>query len=240
MIAASEALYVHPNTFRYRLRRLAEVGEINLGDPEAAVRRDAPAAGSRTRHRTGRLNWKAGAPTRKGWVGPMPWFPDFVSAAELARKETRAAGLADPVGQYLTALSTGDTHALETVWPGEVVVLDPRAGEVRGHHQLRQFVQRSKALLAERNARIETVATTGVEGRAVVELLVHLDVRRARRCVAGGGRRGVPRRPVGGVPHVLQPVAGRRPAPPPGTDPGAAELTPGGCRRPLRRRPRGR
>ncbi|MFC7492635.1 MULTISPECIES: PucR family transcriptional regulator [unclassified Nocardioides] len=32
--AASEALYVHPNTFRYRLRRVAEVGEIDLADPE--------------------------------------------------------------------------------------------------------------------------------------------------------------------------------------------------------------
>ena len=32
--AASETLYVHPNTFRYRLRRVAEVGEINLTDPE--------------------------------------------------------------------------------------------------------------------------------------------------------------------------------------------------------------
>jgi hypothetical protein len=30
---ASAAAYVHPNTFRYRLRRLAEVGEINLDDP---------------------------------------------------------------------------------------------------------------------------------------------------------------------------------------------------------------
>ena len=27
----------------------------------------------------------------------MPWFPDFVAAAELARRETRAAGQADPV-----------------------------------------------------------------------------------------------------------------------------------------------
>lgn len=35
VISASEALYVHPNTFRYRLRRVAEVGEINLADPEA-------------------------------------------------------------------------------------------------------------------------------------------------------------------------------------------------------------
>ena len=33
--AAAAALYVHPNTFRYRLRRVAEVGEIDLTDPEA-------------------------------------------------------------------------------------------------------------------------------------------------------------------------------------------------------------
>jgi len=32
--AASAALYVHPNTFRYRLRRLAEVAGIDLDDPE--------------------------------------------------------------------------------------------------------------------------------------------------------------------------------------------------------------
>jgi ketosteroid isomerase-like protein len=105
----------------------------------------------------------------------MPWFPDFVSAVELARSQTRAAGLADPVGQYLTALSTGDTDVLETVWPGEVVVHDPRAGEVRGHRELRQFVKRNRSWLAERHARTETVASTAVGGRAVVELLAHLD-----------------------------------------------------------------
>lgn len=33
--AASAAVFVHPNTFRYRLRRLSEVGEIDLGDPDA-------------------------------------------------------------------------------------------------------------------------------------------------------------------------------------------------------------
>lgn len=33
--AASAAAFVHPNTFRYRLRRVAEVGGIDLGDPEA-------------------------------------------------------------------------------------------------------------------------------------------------------------------------------------------------------------
>jgi hypothetical protein len=70
----------------------------------------------------------------------MPWFPDFASAVELARQQTRAAGLADPVGEYFAALNKGDTHALETVWPGEVVIYDPRAGEVRclrwGSHDL--------------------------------------------------------------------------------------------------------
>lgn len=33
--AAAAAVYVHPNTFRYRLRRLAEVGGLDLTDPEA-------------------------------------------------------------------------------------------------------------------------------------------------------------------------------------------------------------
>ncbi|MFF1823606.1 PucR family transcriptional regulator [Kribbella sp. NPDC058245] len=33
--AAAAAVYVHPNTFRYRLRRLAEIGSLDLGDPDA-------------------------------------------------------------------------------------------------------------------------------------------------------------------------------------------------------------
>ncbi|WP_179483690.1 PucR family transcriptional regulator [Allobranchiibius huperziae] len=33
--AAAAVLFVHPNTFRYRLRRLAEVGELDLADPDA-------------------------------------------------------------------------------------------------------------------------------------------------------------------------------------------------------------
>lgn len=35
VVAAAAAMYVHPNTFRYRLRRLAEVGGIDLSDPDA-------------------------------------------------------------------------------------------------------------------------------------------------------------------------------------------------------------
>jgi hypothetical protein len=104
----------------------------------------------------------------------MPWFPEFTSAVELARRQTQAAGKADPVAQYFIALNKGDTHALETVWPGEVVIYDPRAGEIRGHRQLRRFVNDNRWLLTERHARIETVASTSADGRAVVELVAHL------------------------------------------------------------------
>src|SRR5262249_56073139 len=99
----------------------------------------------------------------------MPWFPEFASGVGLARQQTRAAGLADPVGQYFTALNEGDTHVLETVWPGEVVIYDPRAGEVRGHRQLRRFVSRNLSWLAGLHARTETVASPVVRGRALLE-----------------------------------------------------------------------
>ena len=104
----------------------------------------------------------------------MLWFPDFINAVELVRRQTRAAGQADPVSQYFTALNKGDSRMLETVWPGKVVVYDPRAGEIQGHEQLQQFVRQNQSWLAERHARIETVASTVVGGRAVVELLAHL------------------------------------------------------------------
>lgn len=106
----------------------------------------------------------------------MPWFPDFVSAVELARVQARVEGHADPVGQYLAALYDGDTRNLEAVWPGEVVVLDPRAGEVRGHEQLQSFVRRNKVWLGELLTSTEQVASLHAGRRAVVELLAHLVV----------------------------------------------------------------
>jgi hypothetical protein len=106
----------------------------------------------------------------------MPWFPDFVNAAELARKQTRAAGQADPVGQYIAALDKGETGPLETTWPGHVTVYDPRAGEVRGHRELRHFIRDSQNLLAAWHARTETVASTVAGDRAVVELMAHVTV----------------------------------------------------------------
>src|SRR3954451_22975847 len=105
----------------------------------------------------------------------MAGFPDLASAAELARKQTRAAGRDDPVAQYFSALNNGDPHLLETTWPGEVVIYDPRAGEVRGHRELRRFVSHNLSLLAGRHARVQTVASVSAGGRAAVELLACLD-----------------------------------------------------------------
>lgn len=105
----------------------------------------------------------------------MPWFPDFVAAVEIARSDSQIAGRDDPVAQYLRALEEGDSRLLEEVWPGEIVIDDPRAGEVRGHTELRHFVRRNRKWLAERHAHTETVATTRVGPRAVVEVLARLD-----------------------------------------------------------------
>jgi hypothetical protein len=104
----------------------------------------------------------------------MPWFPEFVSAVELARLQDRAAGQADPVAQYLRALDTGDPRELETAWPGEVVIHDPKAGEIRGHRKLREFVRHNQSWLGGLHLRTETVASTAAGRRAVVELLAHL------------------------------------------------------------------
>jgi ketosteroid isomerase-like protein len=104
----------------------------------------------------------------------MPWFPDFVGAVELARQQTRSRGEADPVAQYFSALQTGAARDLERVWPGDVVIYDPRAGEVRGHRQVRQFVRQNHSVWAKHHAKIDTMASTQVGGRAVVELVAHL------------------------------------------------------------------
>jgi hypothetical protein len=105
----------------------------------------------------------------------MPWFPDFVGAVELVRSQTRAAGQADPVAQYLTALGERDPSRLEMAWPGQVVIYDPRGGEVHGHRHLRHFVRGNESWLAGMAARTEIVASTVGGSRAVVELLAHLD-----------------------------------------------------------------
>ena len=154
----------------------------------------------------------------------MPWFPDFVGAVELARRQTRAAGMADPVGQYFMALNEADPDALETVWPGEVVVYDPHAGEVRGHRELRNFVRRNQSWLAGRHARTETVASIAVGGRAVVALLAYLahDGRDLAWPVAVVAESPDDRSVVFRTYCSQWPVEGRRPLRPPILEPGPA------------------
>jgi hypothetical protein len=104
----------------------------------------------------------------------MPWFPEFVSAVELARLQDRSAAQADPVAQYLRALETGDPRILEHAWPGDIVIHDPKAGRIRGHRHVREFVRDTASWLRGLNLRTETVASTVSGRRAVVELLARL------------------------------------------------------------------
>src|SRR5207244_10756795 len=67
----------------------------------------------------------------------------------------------------------GTARDLETTWPGEVVIHDPR-GTIRGHREVEHFVRRNGEWLAGLHARTETVAATAAGGRAVLELLAHL------------------------------------------------------------------
>ncbi len=106
----------------------------------------------------------------------MPWFPEFTNAVELARLQTRVDGLADPIEPYLAALNDGDSRDLEDVWPGEIVIHDPRVGVIRGHQQLQAFVSHNQTWMAEHHVRTDILAATSADGRAVVELLAHVRV----------------------------------------------------------------
>jgi hypothetical protein len=105
----------------------------------------------------------------------VPWFPDFAGAVQLVRKQTAAAGQADPVAQYIGALNSGDESLLETAWPGHIVVYDPRSGAISGHRQLRHYMHQYQSWLGQMHARTEPVASTVSGDRAVVELLAILD-----------------------------------------------------------------
>ena len=65
----------------------------------------------------------------------MPWFPDFANAVELARKQTRAAGQADPVAQYFNALNSGDTQPLESEANEQVAINSRGDSRGDGHRQ---------------------------------------------------------------------------------------------------------
>ena len=152
----------------------------------------------------------------------MPWFPDFVSAAELARRaDPRRRARPIRSRQYFTALDEGDAHALETVWPGRGRGLRPprrRGPRPPAAAAVRQPESSlvGRAPRPDRDRGLDVRRWAGRRRAAGAS-----GPRRASRCLAGGRRRRIPRRPLGGVPHLLQPVAGRRTPPRPAADPRA-------------------
>ncbi len=82
--------------------------------------------------------------------------------------------------QYLQALEGGNARELETIWPGTIVIEDPRVGTIRGHRGLREFVGRNRTWLTGLHATTEPLASTSSGRRAVVELVARLDDRGQR------------------------------------------------------------
>ena len=106
----------------------------------------------------------------------MPWFPDFIAAAELARREIRAAGRADPVAQYLTALDDGRRRTpwrrrgRATSWSTTPVpVRSAATGSCDGSSR-----RTTSSLAGAPRQRPRPWRRPARVGRAVVELLAHL------------------------------------------------------------------
>ena len=156
----------------------------------------------------------------------MPWFPDFVSAVELARRQTRAAGQADPVGAVL--------RRAEQRRPARAG--DGVARRGGGPRPPRRRGPRPPAAAASSSAGTRPgwpSATPGsrrwpptcVGGRAVVELLAHLadDGRELAWPVAVVAESPDDRSVVFRTYCSQWPVDGRRHLRPPILEPGAAQ-----------------
>lgn len=85
----------------------------------------------------------------------MPWFGEFGALIGIPLPHP-----ADP---------TAVAAALAAAFPGGVRIDDPRAGRVDGTEAVAAFVAESLAWLADRDARVTTVATTRGTGRTVGE-----------------------------------------------------------------------
>src|SRR2546423_711104 len=73
----------------------------------------------------------------------MPWFPDFIGAVELARRQTRAEGRADPVRRYLPPPAAGDTGAIVDTFAPDGCYREPFGSHHSGILELRSFFSRS-------------------------------------------------------------------------------------------------
>ncbi len=86
----------------------------------------------------------------------MPWSPDFVGSVELAGRQGRSVGLAEPVQRYFNAFETGRAHELEDMCPGHVAITPLGGGGAWS--STASTVCPQQLMRPERRVRIETVA----------------------------------------------------------------------------------
>ena len=102
----------------------------------------------------------------------MPWVSEFGYALHMAETGKRIMVGDGTVRRYVDSVHSG-VLSLDDL-PDNLVLEDPRAGRIEGRRELESFMEASSRWLAERDARIEWVASTVGEGRAVGELVIHL------------------------------------------------------------------
>lgn len=79
-----------------------------------------------------------------------------------------------PITNYLPLLISGDANQLLELFAGEPIVDDPRAGHIQGVEKFQQFVATNQEWLRQHQERVEPVALTKNDTRAVFECILHL------------------------------------------------------------------
>ena len=79
-----------------------------------------------------------------------------------------------PIADYLPLLIAGELNKLFDLFAGEPLVNEPHFGQIKNVDQFKKFVSTTHEWLTQRRARIENVAITQNEMRAVLECILHL------------------------------------------------------------------
>jgi hypothetical protein len=79
-----------------------------------------------------------------------------------------------PIADYLPLLIAGELNKLLDLFAGEPLVNEPHFGQIKNVDQFKKFVSTTHEWLTQRRARVENVAITQNEMRAVLECILHL------------------------------------------------------------------
>src|ERR671914_509193 len=104
----------------------------------------------------------------------MPWMPEVFTTPISEARHTEGGVRANDAIAYYEGILAGQPDALVRSFAGQLVLEDPRVGQVEGASALRDFVSEMEDWLRERDAVVENVALTLTVMRTVEEVVLHL------------------------------------------------------------------